>query len=225
MLKFSLLFVLLTWIFGNPFIAIIIILLLLYGLDRRFIGLTPSLFKPIKRLSRIRKLKRHIDLSPNDMSAKHELARLLIEKKSYREALTWLEPLQQTLEDSAEFWDDLGACYLFTGDEERGAACTNRALELNPRVKYGAPYLRLAAHYASGRTELALSYIRAFQDIQSSSCEAYDRLASIYKRLGQSENAKRAVEEGLRIYRMLPRYKRRQERKWAVRLLTKKLTG
>ncbi|OBZ13289.1 MULTISPECIES: lipopolysaccharide assembly protein LapB [Bacillales] len=224
MLKFSL-FIFLIWLFGNPFIAILVMLVLLYMLDRRFVGLTPSLFKPIKRLSRIKKLKQQIDSSPNDVSSKHELARLLIERKKYGEALRWLEPLQHTLEDSAEFWDDLGMSYLYTGDEERGVACMLRGLDLNPRVKYGAPYLRLASHYSSGQTEKALTYIQAFQAINSSSCEAYDQLTSIYKQLGNAEEAKRTTEEGLRIYRMLPRYKKRQERKWAVRLWWKKTTG
>ncbi|NIK76941.1 tetratricopeptide (TPR) repeat protein [Paenibacillus castaneae] len=222
MLKFGL-FILLAWLFGNPFIAIIVLLVLFYILDRRFVGLMPSLFKPIKRSSRIKKLKQHINLSPNDVSAKHELARLLIERKKYSEAANLLEPLQQTLEDSAEYWDDLGTSSLFSGKVERGIASMVHALKLNPRVKYGAPYLRLAAYYSKDQTEQALAYIRAFQEIQSSSCEAYDRMSSIYKGMGQEEEAKRAAEEGLQIYRMLPRYKKRQERKWAVRLLWKKM--
>lgn len=224
MLKISL-FLLLAWLFGNPFIAIIVLLILFYVLDRRFVGLTPSLFKPIKRLSRIRKLKQQINLSPNDVSMKHELARLLIERKKYSEALHWLEPLQRTLEDSAEYWDDFGTSCLYSGEEERGTAGIIHALELNPRVKYGSPYLRLAAYYSKNQTEKALAYIHAFQDIQSSSCEAYDRMASIYKEMGQMGEAKRAAEEGLQIYRMLPRYKKRQERKWALRLYLKKMFG
>lgn len=224
MLKFSL-FLLLAWVFGNPFIAILVLLILLYALDRRYVGLTPSFYKPLKRRARIRKLKQHIVQSPNDVSAKHELARLLIEKKSYKEALKLLVPLQHTLEDSAEFWDDLGTAYLQTGDEENGETCITRALELNPKVKYGAPYLRLAALYSNSRTEQALACLEDFAGIQSSSCEAYFRLAAINKQLGRMEEAKGAIEEGLRVYRMLPRYKKRQERGWAVRLLSKKLTG
>lgn len=222
MLKFSL-FVFLFWLIGNPFVAILVMLILLYLLDRRFVGLTPSVFKPLKRMSRIKKLRQQINLSPNDVSSKHELARLLIERKKYSEALHWLVPLQPVLEDSAEYWDDLGICYLNGGDEGKGVASTLRALELNPRVKYGAPYLRLAAHFANGRTDQALAYLQAFQEINSSSCEAYDQQASIYKQLGNAQEARRSTEEGLRIYSMLPRYKKRQERKWAVRLLFKKL--
>ncbi|WP_424768358.1 tetratricopeptide repeat protein [Paenibacillus sp. sgz302251] len=224
MLKLSLV-LFLAWIFGNPFIAIIVLLILFYALDRRFVGLSPSFIKPLKRLSRIRKLKQHTQLSPNDVSAKLEHARLLIERKKYSEALKWLEPLEHTLEDSAEYWDDLGLSYFYSGNSDRGVACMHRSLELNPRVKYGAPYLRLATHYSKARTDQALSYIRAFQEIHSSSCEAYDRLAAIYNLMGQKNEAARVVEDGLRIYRTLPRFKKRQERKWAVRLLFKKIIG
>lgn len=224
MLKISL-FLILMWLFGNPFIAILVMLIVLYVLDRRFVGLTPSLFKPLKRISRIKKLRQQIDRSPNDVSSKHELARLLIERKKYSEAVRLLEPLQHTFEDSAEFWDDLGASCLYSGDEDRGVAFTLRGLDLNPRVKYGAPYLRLASHFSDGRTEQALTHIHAFQAINSSSCEAYEQLAAIYKKLGDGKEARRSIEEGLRIYRMLPRYKKRQERKWAVRLFWRKITG
>ncbi|WP_054023734.1 tetratricopeptide repeat protein [Bacillus sp. FJAT-28004] len=223
MLKFSLL-IFFFWLFGNPFIAILVMILLLYALDRRFVGLTPSLFKPLKRISRIKKLKQQIDRSPNDVSSKHELARLLMERKKYKDALTWLVPMQHMLEESAEFWDDLGTSYLNSGDEINGVSSILRGLELNPRVKYGAPYLCLAAHFSNGHTEQALSYIQSFQSINSSSCEAYDQLTTIYKKLGNADAAKRSIEEGLRIYRMLPRYKKRQERKWAVRLFFKKWT-
>jgi tetratricopeptide (TPR) repeat protein len=224
MLKFGL-FMLFFWLFGNPFIAILVMLILLYVLDRRFVGIMPSFIKPLKRISKIKKLRQQIDRSPNEVSAKHELARLLIERKKYNEALRWLEPLQHTLEDSAEFWDDLGIGYLHTGDQDRFIASTLHGLKLNPRVKYGAPYLRLAANYSNGREEQALACIRDFQSINSSSCEAYDQLAAIYKKLGNAQETRNAIEEGLRIYRMLPRYKKRQERKWAVRLYFKKLKG
>lgn len=69
------LFVFLFWLLGNPFIAIIVMLLLLYLLDLCFIGIPPSILKPLKRLSRIRKLRQQIDQSPNDVYSKHELAR------------------------------------------------------------------------------------------------------------------------------------------------------
>ncbi|WP_042163734.1 tetratricopeptide repeat protein [Paenibacillus gorillae] len=220
-----LLFVFLTWLTGNPFIAIIVLLVILYALDRRFVGLTPSFMKPLRRSSQLRKLKRHIALAPNDTSSKQEAARILIEKKKYREALEMLEPMERMLEDSAEYWDDLGLCCLELGQLERGEAAIHKALEINPRVKYGAPYLRLASYYSKNNREKALAYIASFQDIQSSSCEAFERLAAIYKLMDRKQDTAEAIEEGLRVYRALPRYKKRTERKWAIRLLIKRIAG
>ncbi|MDF2837612.1 MAG: repeat-containing protein [Paenibacillus sp.] len=222
MFKLTFLFIWLTWLLGNPIIAIIVLLVILYALDRRFVGISPSLFGYFKRNARIRKLKGIIAASPNDVSAKQELARLLIDRKKSEAALRLLEPLGRVLEDSAEYWDDLGQALAAEGRGPEGETAMLRALGLNPRVKFGAPYLRLAAMRANDDQELALSYLKSFQDIHSSSCESYYRMAEVYKRMGKEAEAKGAAEEGLRVYRSLPKYRKRAERGWALRLLFKK---
>jgi tetratricopeptide (TPR) repeat protein len=222
MFKFAFLFIWLTWLLGNPIFAIIVLLVILYAIDRRFVGISPSLFGYFKRNARIRRLKGIIAASPNDVSAKQELARLFIDRKKYGAALRLLEPLGRVLEDSAEYWDDLGQALAAEGRRPEGEGAMRRALELNPRVKFGAPYLRLAALSANDNQELALSYLKSFQDIHSSSCESYYRLSEVYKRMGKDAEAKSAAEEGLRVYRSLPKYRKRAERGWALRLLFKK---
>lgn len=217
MLGKFLLFGLLWSILGNPFLAIIVLLIILYALDRRFVGITPSFVKPLRRLGRIRRLRHQLDLNPNDLSAKLELAKLLIEKRSFRQARELLEPLQEreSIQDSAEYWDDLGTSLLRTGELARGETAVRRALAINPRVKYGQPYLRLAAAIGSNDTAKALEDLASFQLIHTSSCEGYYRLAKLNMSLGRKDDAKQALNESIRIYRMLPRYKRREERRWA----------
>ncbi|MFD1956602.1 tetratricopeptide repeat protein [Paenibacillus thailandensis] len=223
--KFFILFVLLNFLTGNPIVSVIIILVLFYALERRFIGLTPSIVKPLRRLRQIGKLKKRIDSSPNDVSSKLELARLLMERKKYRQARELLEPLEAVMTDSAEYADDLGVCLMETGNPVEGVAAVRRALELNPRVKYGEPHLRLAAYYARRDAAKALDELESFQRMQSSSCEAYLRLASIYKQMGRGKEAKAAVKEGLNVYRLLPRYKKKTERASAIRLWVKSAFG
>ena len=218
LLAFGLLF----WLIGNPFVAIIVLILILYMLDRRFVGLSPSIVKPLKRRSRIKKLEQLLRLNPSDVSSKMELARLQLERKSYARARQVLESIGDAMEHSAEYWDDLGTAFLFTGDKERGEQAMLRALAINPRVKYGEPYLRLAAANRSD-AEQALSYLKALREIHSSSCEAYYRMGVIYKELGNKAEAKRAFEEAAAIYASLPRYKKRQERSWALRSWAAKL--
>lgn len=211
-----LLFGLLWALLGNPFLAILVLVVILYFLDRRFIGLTPSFIKPLRRRTAIRRLRQQVLMNPSDVPGKHELARLLIERKRYEEAKSILMPLQDALENSAEFWDDLGACLVHLDKPEVAEAAINNALSINPRVKYGAPYLRLASLYAKTDPQKAIKQLDEFRAIQTSSCEAYYKLAQIYKQLGRLDDEKQALAECVAVYRMLPKYKRRQERKWAV---------
>nr|WP_246627978.1 hypothetical protein [Paenibacillus oenotherae] len=204
------------WLFGNPFLALIVLLVLLYALDRRFVGVTPSIVKPYRRLRMIGRLRQQAAMNPNDIPAKHELGRLLVERKRYKEAKEWLMPLQDALEQSAEYWDDLGSCLAGLSETAAAEAAINNALAINPRVKYGAPYLRLASLYAKSDPARAIGYLQSFRHIQSSSCEAYYRLAGMYRELGRKEDEKEALAECRSIYRMLPRYKKRSERKWAL---------
>ncbi|WP_054956433.1 tetratricopeptide repeat protein [Paenibacillus dakarensis] len=214
-------FILLWNIIGNPFIAILVLLLIVYLLDRRFVGLFPSVTRPFKRLRQISKLRATIASSPSDVSSRHELARLLIERKKVDEALKLLESIQIQSEDSAEYWDDLGTCLLKTGNVSQGEQYILKALKLNPRVKYGRPYLRLAAAFKSSDREKAIAYVEQFHSIHSSSSEAFYLLGSMYKDLGRNEEAKAAFKESVAIYKSLPKYKKRQERKWAVRSILK----
>ncbi|WP_274649665.1 tetratricopeptide repeat protein [Paenibacillus humicola] len=211
-----LIFGFLWWLLGNPFLALIVMLVLIYALDRRFIGITPSVVKPLRRMGAIRRLRQQIHMNPNDIPSKHELARLLIERKHFKEARDILMPLQDSLEHSAEFWDDLGTALAHLSEPEGAEAAIRNALSINPRVKYGEPYLRLAALHAKTDPERAIGHLEEFRAIQSSSCEAYYRLARLYEQLGRDDQAKRSLAECLEVYRLLPRYKKRQERKWAL---------
>ncbi|AOZ94165.1 tetratricopeptide repeat protein [Paenibacillus crassostreae] len=217
-------FMLLWRLVGNPFIAILVILAVVYILDRRFVGVFPSLTKPFKRMKRISKLRSEILMSPNDVSSKHELARLLIERKKYQEALEILNSIQRQFEHSAEYWDDLGTANLYLGHTQVGEDNIHKALSINPRVKYGQPYLRLASLYQRSDPHKVEKYIQLFQEIHSSSCEASYLLGIMYKEMGLKQEAQKAFTESVDIYRTLPKYKKRQERKWAVRSMLRKMS-
>ncbi|MCI1775761.1 MAG: tetratricopeptide repeat protein [Paenibacillus lautus] len=207
----------LFYIFGNPITAILVLLLIVYVLDRRFVGVFPSVTRPFKRARAISKLRRQIAVSPSDVSSRHELARLLLERRKYEEALKLLETMESSLEDSAEFWDDIGSARLHTGSIAQGETDIVRALQINPRVKYGRPYLRLAEAFRDSDREKALHYLEQFHAIHSSSSEAFYLLGYMYQSLGRAQDAKKSYQESMDVYRSLPKYKKRQERKWAVR--------
>ncbi|CAM5778179.1 tetratricopeptide repeat protein [Brevibacillus borstelensis] len=211
------LFSLLWWITGNPFVAILIILIVLYVLDMRFVRLFPDVTKPFRRNRRLAALKRTLQLNPHDSSAKMEAARLLMEKGEYKEALDYLDQISPVMQESAEYISERGACLLKTGRIAEGEETLLQALKLNPRVKYGEPYLRLGEAFAKeNRPEKALSYLEELAGMHKSSAEVYYKLGKLYEDLKQKEKAKQAYREAVDVYRGLPKYKRRTERRWAL---------
>jgi tetratricopeptide (TPR) repeat protein len=214
--KLFLLFGLLWWLLGNPIAAVVVLLVLLYILERRFIGLSPSIVRPLRRRSAIAKWRRELKLSPHDVSAKAELARLLIENRQYGEAREILLGIQEKSDHSAEYWSDLGTCELALGRLEEGDSAMRKALSISPKVKYGQPYLRLAEAWAGKDPAKALAALEDFRTVNSSSCEAYYRLGTLYAGLGKRADAAAAFRECRKLYAALPRYLKRKERKWVL---------
>ena len=216
-------FLLLYRLVGNPFLALIVLLVILYFLDRRYVGIFPSITKPFRRSRQISRLRTTISLNPNDVSAKFELARLLAERKRFSESKDLLLKITDRYEQSADYWVELGYVNLKLGLLPDGEAQMLQGLEINRRAQYGQPYLRLAETFRKVDHDKALYYVSQFQEIQSSSSEAYYLAGSMYKALGRNEDAKRAFNESTAIYRSLPKYKKRQERGWALRSYFAKL--
>jgi len=215
-MKLFFLFGLLWWLLGNPFVAILVLLIVLYLLERRFIGLSPSIVRPFRRQSAIARWKRQLQMSPHDISAKQELARLLIESRKHAKAQEVLLGIREQLEHSAEYWSDLGTCQLALGQIEEGEQSMLRALSISPRVKYGAPYLRLSEAWAKRDPAQALHYLASMKEVNASSCEACYLSGRLYAVLGKRDEAVAAFRECRERYASLPRYMKRKERRWAL---------
>lgn len=212
-----LLFSALWWLTGNPFVALLTILIILYLLDMRFVRLFPDITKPFKRNRNIARLKQELRLNPHHTSAKLDLARMLMEKGEYQEALSYLKEIEPMMKESSEYLSDLGICQLKLGALEEGEKLISQALQENPRVKYGEPYLRLGEAFAkANQQEKALAYLEKVRSMHASSCEAYYKQGLLYQQLGQQDKAKNAFREAVEVYRGLPAYKRRSERRWAI---------
>ncbi|OCT11905.1 hypothetical protein A8709_29010 [Paenibacillus pectinilyticus] len=210
-----LLFGLIWRLVGNPFLAILILLVILYVLDRRYVGILPNLTRPFQLKRRATRLRSDLHANPHNTSAKLDLARILIERKKFEEALPYLEQTLPIMQESADVHYEIGLCHLRLGHIAEGESFMLKAIDLNPRVKYGEAYLRLGEALAPLAPERAAQFIEHFRDLHSSSVEAYYRLGQLYQQMGRQGEAKRAYTEALDIYRGLPRYSRRQQRRWA----------
>ncbi|MBP1931434.1 tetratricopeptide repeat protein [Ammoniphilus resinae] len=217
------LFSLLWWITGSPFLAILLLLIIFYLIDRRYVGIFPSITRPIQRARRMARLKEELRLNPHHTGNKLELARIYLEKRQYQEALSYLQEVYEKMEDAPEILYELGLCHLKTGEIEKGEKMILDALRGNPHVKYGEPYLELVDVFSKRNTEKAFYYLQQIRAIHSSSVETYYRLGNLYITMGQRSEAKAAFVEAGEIYRGLPKYMRRKQRKWAWLSSLKKL--
>lgn len=216
MLSKFFLFSILLYLTRSPLIAVIVFLVILYMLERRYIGLLPSVVKPIQRLRRISRLKEELRANPHASTSRFELARIYVQQKKYQSALKELELIETVLAESADYRLERGICHIRLGELEAGCKQLEAALTLNPRVGYGAPYLYLAEGMRATEPEQALAMLEQFKLLNSSSCEAYYRQGLLYQQLGRKEEAHAAFRETGQIYRMLPKYTRRKQRRWAL---------
>jgi tetratricopeptide (TPR) repeat protein len=213
-----LLFGLLTFLTGSPWTALLVVLAVYLLFDFQYLGFARSAVGRIKSFGEIRELQTDVELNPHNAAALNDLGRLLILNGRAPESVAPLERAIKRLDDSDETNYYLGLAYLKTGKEREGEAHILKALELNPRFRYGEPYLRLGEQYLhEGRYDDALAMLRKQGEIHTSSVEGLYQLGETHRRMGDLVQARDAYQKSMAAFRQSPRYKRREERPWAWR--------
>lgn len=154
-------------------------------------------------------------MNPHHTSHKQELAGILMGKRQYAQALPYIQQVHEIIPDSPEVLYQLGLCHMKLGNVEEGERLILKALDANPMLRYGEPYLALGEVYSHRDAAKALHYLERIRDIHSSSVETYYHLGKLFLKLDRQPEAKAAFKEARQIYRSLPKYLRRQQRKWA----------
>lgn len=220
------LFYFLSALFQNPLVAILVIVVIYLVIDRRFIGLLPDVLRPFRRGARVRALQRTLAINPADATSHFELGSLLVEQRKWRQALPHLETAVARLKNSQAHYQ-YGVALFRSDQEDEGKAHLEKALELNPKVGYGEPYLYLA-EYALRRQQ-DVDAIPGFVEALElySSIDVSYRLGRLFEQSGNTERARQMYQEALANYRESPKFLRRQHRRsalnaWVRRLLTSK---
>ena len=114
--------------------------------------------------------------------------------------------------NDAELLYLLGLALHRSGKHEEALAPLVQAVEVDARVRYGAPFSVAGdALFALGRWEGALDAYEHYQADNSSDVSGYTRLARCHAKVGDRNAARAALHEGLRTWRVLPgSMKRRQ---------------
>jgi len=210
------LFIFLSWLIGNPIIALIVILALYLMIDRTYYGFVPDPLQLFRVARRIRDLQRIISINPHDARSLKELGIYMVERKYYPKALEYFTMASSKMSDDPEFNYYYGIALARNGDVEGGATLVDRALHLSPGLKYGDPYLAMAEVYIERRDyNKALPLLEHFLKMRNSSTRGLYQMGLVQSRIGDMGARREYLKKAVSAFRDSPRYKRKMERIWS----------
>ena len=216
MLSKFFLFYLLYWLLGNPFIALLLILILYFTIDRTFFGFIPDPFKAFKKAGRTRELQKILEINPHDARSLKELGICMVDKKDYRKAREYFEKAVSKLSDDPEFKYYYGLSVARCGDIQKGRELLDGALKDSPGLTYGEPFMMFAEVYIdNGDFSRALPLLASFEKIHSSSSRGFYQMGSVKLKLGKKEEGAEYLKKAITAFKTSPRFKRKVDRKWA----------
>lgn len=205
------LWILLTYALRQPWLLVGLGVLLVL---RRFI---PSPAALVRLFGRARTLRTQVELNRANITARRDLAVIYLDGRRARAAIPLLEEGLSLAPNDAELLYLLGLAFHRVGRHEDALAPLVRAVELDPRVRYGLPYAVAGdALAALGRWDAALDAYEHYIADNGSDVSAYTRLARAHAKTGDREAARRILHEGLRTYGGLPGSMRRRQFKYYV---------
>jgi tetratricopeptide (TPR) repeat protein len=188
-------------------------------------GFLPDPVVWFRTMGRISKLKNDIAMNPANLIATRDLARLYVERKRPRQAIGIIEQTRQRMAEStrhpqgslddAELLYQLGIAKLQSGDPEGALSPIVSALAIAPEVGRGDPYLVAAnALIGLGRWEEAEDSLVRFIEKNTSSVEAFVKLARVRAKQKDEPGSADAIAQAKQTWRVLPSFLKRRQWPW-----------
>jgi predicted Zn-dependent protease len=178
----------------------------------------PDPYLWLKHAGRVRNLKAQIAQNQDNVTARRDLAKILLEKRRPRRALKLLEEARRRDPDNVELAFLQGKALLLSGRAEEALAPLVQAAHANEKFQYGDAYLIAGrALYALNRNAEAEDAFARYVSINSSTVEGRVRLACARRELRDAAGFKAATREALETFAHVPRFRQRKELIWYLR--------
>lgn len=216
-MKFFLIYLLFRSILGFSPITILVLLGLLWLLDRQFTGFLPAAVAPIQRWNRNRHLQYAIAQNPVDVRSHVELGENLLRSGKHQAALTHLQRAMELGEDGARATYLCGAALACTGQQAAGIRLLEAALAKQHDVGYGEPYLYLLQGALETEGKNAARVEEIVRELEHfDSVEILARAGRICSRAGRKDLAQQLFAEALHNYQLTPTRLRRRQFRWVL---------
>lgn len=202
--------------FENPFAALVFIVIVYAVIDRWYIGALPDFVRPIANWQKITKLKRELEFSPSPGQILYEIGALQVENGNMEEGRRNLEQAHILIPDHSDIEYYLGVARIKTGALEQGKEALENALRLNPKIKYGFPYVYLIE---CGLKERApQEQIDAYMEkiIEYGNPKMYYEVGVIFQKAGYTKKAGEMFRNTQVIFRSSPSFLRKQQRYYVI---------
>jgi tetratricopeptide (TPR) repeat protein len=210
---------LLSWLTGNPLLALLVVAAAWWLGDRATFRVLPDPLRPFARSRRMASLRRTLSMNPHDRRARFELGTLLLEARRPEEAAELLRRNAEAGDDDLHTSFALGSALARTGDREGAERLLAAARARDPSFRLGEIDLELGRmRLRAGDAAGALEPLRRLVAERPGTVEGRYWLARALERQGDAEGAARARDEAWREYAALPRFRRSHERPFAWRI-------
>ncbi|HTM46992.1 MAG TPA: tetratricopeptide repeat protein [Polyangiaceae bacterium] len=200
--------ILLSYALSSPWLlAGLVVLVVLH----RFV---PGPGPLLRMFGRARRLRAQVEVNRANITARRDLAEIYLDGLRPRAAIKLLEEGLTLSPNDAELLYLMGLALHRAGRHEKALTPLVRAVEVDPRIRYGLPYSVAAdALAALSRWDGALDACERYLLGNSSDVSVYTRLARAQARTGDHAAAHKTLLEGLNTWSVLPgSMKRRQFR-------------
>lgn len=209
------LYILLSLLTGNPLIALVILLLIFFFAEHRFIGILPDVFEPWRRANRVRRLNKEVQVNPANAEAFLELGETYYRQGKYGQAAAFLENAAEKMVGHPLFHFYLGASYYHLGKIREGKSEINKAVEANPKVSLGEPYVYLLRIYLEEKQPDAIEH--AFNQLMLyGSPKTFYQAGKLFQGANDKNRASRLFKETIENYEACRGALRRVYRRWAM---------
>jgi len=214
-----LLWSLLSLVTGNPLLAGLVVLALWVLGDRATFRLLPDFGRWYARSGEVARLRAALDQNPHDRRARLALAEIQLEKGRPRDAIPLLRANLEAGDRDVFTLAALGTALARSGLHEEAERRLAEARALDPDFRMGEldlvlGRLRLSLGDAAGAREPLMRLLQA----RPGTVEGRYHLAQALERLGDPAGAARARDEAWAEYAQQPRFRRREDRRWAWRI-------
>lgn len=166
----------------------------------------------LRLFGRARSLRAQVAVNRANITARRDLAVIYLDGLRARAAVPLLQEGLALAPNDAELLYLLGLALHRSGKHEAALEPLVRAVELDPRVRYGAPYAVAGdALSALARWDGALDAYEHYQADNSSDVSGYTRLARAHAMTGDRQGAREILHEGIRTWGMLPSSMKRRQ--------------